>query len=228
MKRLSIIVPVYNEKKTIREIIRRIDNVDVGMQKEIIIIDGCSTDGTGEILDSLKRSDIKVIHEAKRKGKGAAVRRGFRESEGDIVLIQDADLEVNPLEYPYLLNPILAGRKHVVFGSRFRNGRGLTRFGSYIGNQLITWAVNILFFTHLTDIATCHKVFSRDVLKRLNLKTNGFEIEAEITTAILKKGFKIYEVPIDYVPRTHQEGKKLHWVIGFKVLMSIIKFRFTK
>ncbi|MFH1508119.1 MAG: glycosyltransferase family 2 protein [Candidatus Omnitrophota bacterium] len=228
MKRLSIIIPVYNEKKTILEIIRRIDNVDVGMKKEIIIVDGCSTDGTETILGNLKRGDIKVIHEEKRKGKGAAVRRGFKEAEGDIVLIQDADLEVNPAEYPYLLNPILAGHKQVVFGSRFLNGRGLTRLGSYIGNQLITWALNILFFIHLTDIATCHKVFSRDVLKKLRLKSNGFEIEAEITTGIIKKGFKIYEVPIDYVPRTHQEGKKLHWAIGFKVLLSIIKFRFAK
>jgi len=227
MENLSIIVPVYNEKKTIEEIIRRIDKVDVGMKKEIIVVDGCSTDGTKEILNNIKRDDLRVIHEEKRMGKGAAVRRGLSEAQGEIILIQDADLEVNPAEYPYLLNPILAGHKQVVFGSRFLKGKGLTRFGSYIGNQLITWAVNLLFFVHLTDIATCHKVFSRNVLKKLDLKSNGFEIEAEITTGILKNGFKIYEVPIDYVPRTHQDGKKLNWHVGFKVLSSIIKFRFT-
>jgi glycosyltransferase involved in cell wall biosynthesis len=227
MKRLSIIVPVYNEKKTIQEIIRRIDNVDVGMEKEIIIVDGCSTDGTKEILDNLKRKDIKVIAEKKRRGKGAAIRLGFKSATGDIQLIQDADLEVHPAEYPYLLNPILNGNKHVVFGSRFLKGRGFTPVGSYVGNKLITMALNVLFFVRLTDIATCHKVFTRDVVKKLNLRSNGFEIEAEITTRIIKNGEKIYEVPIDYVPRTHLEGKKLHWRIGFKVLMSIIKFRFT-
>jgi len=227
MKKLSIIIPVYNEKRTIREIIQRIDNVDVGMEKEIIVVDGCSTDGTKEILETLGRKDVQVIYEEKRRGKGAAIRRGFKEATGDIFLIQDADLEVHPAEYPYLLNPIIAGHKKVVFGSRFLRGRGMTRIGSYIGNQLITWAVNILFLIRLTDIATCHKVFTRDVVRRLHLKSNGFEIEAEITTRLIKNGEEIYEIPIDYVPRTHQEGKKLQWQIGFKVLLAILKFRFT-
>lgn len=228
MKRLSIIVPVYNEKKTIQEIIRRIDNVDVKMEKEIIVVDGCSTDGTREILESLRRRDIRVIHEKKRRGKGAAIRHGFQEATGDIVLIQDADLEVHPAEYPYLLNPILTGGKRVVFGSRFLKGRGLTPVGSYIGNKLITWAMNVLFLVRLSDIATCHKVFTREVVRKLRLHANGFEIEAEITSQIIKNRERIYEVPIDYLPRSHQEGKKLHWRIGFKVLMAIVKFRFTR
>jgi len=228
VKRLSIIIPVYNEKKTIKEIIRRIDNVDTGMEKEIIVVDGCSTDGTKEILDNLQRKDIKVIFEKRRKGKGAAIRKGLRWATGDIQLIQDADLEVHPAEYPYLLSPILNGDKRVVFGSRFLKGRGKTRFGSYVGNKAITWAVDILFGANLTDIATCHKVFTRDAIKKLHLRSNGFEIEAEITTQLLKNNEKIYEVPIDYIPRTHQEGKKLRWRIGFKVLFAIIKFRFTR
>ncbi|RJP29006.1 MAG: glycosyltransferase family 2 protein [Candidatus Omnitrophota bacterium] len=227
MKSVSIIIPVYNEKRTIREIIKRIDDVDIGLEKEIIVVDGCSTDGTKEILQNLGRKDIKVIHEEKRKGKGAAIRLGFKEASGDIFLIQDADLEVLPAEYPYLLNPIIAGHKKVVFGSRFLRGRGMTRFGSYIGNQLITWAVNILFLVRLSDIATCHKVFTKEVAKKLHLKSNGFEIEAEITTRLIKNGQNIYEIPIDYVPRTHREGKKLHWRIGFKVLLAIIKFRLS-
>lgn len=227
MKKLSIIVPVYNEKKTILEIIRRINEVDIGIKKEIIIVDGCSTDGTKEILNKLKRDDLKVIYEEKRMGKGAALRRGFKEAQGDIILIQDADLEVNPVEYPYLLNPILTGHKQVVFGSRFLKGKGRTRLGSYIGNQLITWAVNVLFFVHLSDIATCHKVFLSDALKKFNLNSNGFEIEAEITINIIKSGLEIYEIPIDYLPRSYQDGKKLHWSVGFKVLLSIIKFRLT-
>lgn len=228
MKLLSIIIPVYNEKKTIEEIICRIDNVEVGMQKEIIIVDGCSTDGTTEILNNLDRKDIKVIIEEKRRGKGAAIIRGFKEASGDIILIQDADLEVHPSEYPYLLRPILEGNTAVVFGSRFIKGRGLTPVGSYVGNKLITWAVNIFFRVHLTDIATCHKVFTKEVIKNLNVKSNGFEIEAEITTRLIKNRIRIHEIPIDYVPRTREEGKKLHWRIGFKVMLAILKFRLTK
>lgn len=228
MKLLSVIIPAYNEKNTIEEIIRRIDSVEIDMQIEIIIIDGNSTDGTRDILNNLNRADIRVINEEERKGKGAALIRGFKEAKGDIILIQDADLEVHPNEYPYLIRPIKESNFRAVFGSRFLKGRGMTPLGSYIGNNLVTWAINILFFVHLTDIATCHKVFTRDALDGLQLSSPGFEIEAEMTTRLIKNGIRIKEVPIDYVPRTHQEGKKLHWRVGFKVMLAIIKFRITR
>ncbi|MFH1202747.1 MAG: glycosyltransferase family 2 protein [Candidatus Omnitrophota bacterium] len=226
--KLSIVVPVYNEKNTILEVLRRIDSVDINMEKEVIIVDGCSTDGTKEILKSLKNRHIKFIFEEKREGKGAAIIRGFKEASGDIFLIQDADLEVNPIEYPRLLRPILEEHVRVVYGSRFLYGRGLTRIKNYLGNKTVTWVLNLLFFTKLSDMATCYKVFVRDAWEKLDLNSKGFEIEAEITINLIKNRERIVEIPIRYIPRSRSEGKKLHWGEGFRALQSIIKLRFTK
>ncbi len=226
--KLSIIIPVYNERDTISEVLKQIDAIDLPLEKEIIILDGCSTDGTKEILRGLEYKNIKVIFESERLGKGYAVRRGFKEATGDIFLIQDADLELDPKEYPNLLKPILDGETEVVFGSRFLNGRGNTRIGSLLGNKVVAWFVNMLYFSRLTDIGTCYKVFKATVIKTMKFDCNSFDFDAEITVKILKKGFKISEIPIGYNPRTKDQGKKLHWLIGIKILLICLKYRFIE
>ena len=227
LRKLSVVIPVYNERDTIEEVIRRVLEVNVGLECEIIVLDGDSTDGTREFLETLREEQVRVIFEKERSGKGAAVRRGFGEATGDIVIIQDADLELDPSEYPDLLAPILRGDAKAVYGSRFTHGRGATSFGSYIGNRTITWATNLLFFARLTDIATGYKVIRKDVLDTLRLSCNGFDFDAEITNRLLKAGVRIHEVPVAYAPRDHQAGKKLHWSEGFRVLLAILRNRFT-
>jgi glycosyltransferase involved in cell wall biosynthesis len=201
--------------------------VEVGLEREVIVLDGNSTDGTREILAGLSDPRVRVIFEEKRGGKGAAVRRGYQEATGDVVVVQDADFELDPSEYPNLLAPILAGKTQAVYGSRFIYGRGATSFGSFMGNKMITWATNILFFTRLTDIATGHKVVRKDVLDKLKLSCNGFDFDAEITNKLLKTGVRIREVPVAYFPRDRDAGKKLHWSAGFRVLFAIVRNRFT-
>jgi glycosyltransferase involved in cell wall biosynthesis len=209
IKKLSIIIPVYNERNTIEEVIRRVLAVEVGLEREVIVLDGNSTDGTREILAGLSDPRVRVIFEEKRGGKGAAVRRGYQEATGDVVVVQDADFELDPSEYPNLLAPILGGKAQAVYGSRFIYGRGPTSIGSFMGNKMITWATNILFFTWLTDIATGHKVVRKDVLDKLSLSCNGFDFDAEITNKLLKTGVRIREVPVAYFPRDRDAGKGL-------------------
>lgn len=223
--KLSIIIPVYNERDTILEVLKQVDGVDIPLEKEIIVLDGCSTDGTREILRDLKYKNVKVIFEDVRLGKGFAVRRGFKEATGDIFLIQDADLELNPNEYPNLLRPILDGNAEVVYGSRFLNGRGLTKRGHFIGNKIATWFINLLYFSKLTDIGTCYKVFKSSLIRNLKFQCNSFDFDAEITIRILKEGNKITEVPVEYKPRTRNQGKKLHWFIGVRILLISLKYR---
>lgn len=223
---LSIVMAVYNEKNSLLQVLEKIDRVDIGIKKEIIIVDGCSTDGTREILRGIRRKDIKIFFEEKRNGKGYALRSGFALACGDIILIQDADLEISPADYPFLLKPILEGRASVVYGSRFLRGRGKTNIISYLGNRLVTTVANILFGCRLTDIETCYKIFKSEIIKNMQFRCSGFDFDAELTASILKNRFKILEIPITYNPRNYQEGKKLHWTVGITSLLAILRCKF--
>lgn len=228
-KLLTIIITSYNEEKTMGKVLDKVLDVPLSFEKEIIVVDGNSSDGTREILAQYQDThpNIKVIFEEKREGKGAAIRKGFKAAKGDVLLIQDADLELDPSEYPNLLRPIEEGAADVVYGSRFKRGRGLTSIGSYIGNQTITWLVNILFFKLLTDIATCYKVFKKSAIENINLSCNGFDFDAEFTCQLLKNGKSIVEIPVDYVPRSREEGKKLNWTAGVTSIKIILKSRLS-
>ena len=224
-KLLSVIIPVYNEKTTISEVIEKVWAVELPIEKEIIVVDDGSTDGTVEVLQS---NSIKLKHTYLTPiniGKGAAVRIGLTLAKGEIILIQDADLELDPNEYKELIEPILDGRTSVVYGSRFLGENRvapLRRFANYF----LTFTTNLLFRTKLTDMETAYKVFTSEVAKNLTLEANRFEIEPEITAQIARKGFKIAEVPISYNPRTKSEGKKIKWKDGFKALWTLIRHRF--
>lgn len=199
----------------------------VNIKKEIIVVDGSSTDGTRELLLNIcPMEDIQLVMEEKRLGKGMALRNGLANASGDVVLIQDADLETDPDEYPQLLEPILEDRSQVVYGSRFKNGRGKTSWGSYIGNKVVTLFINLLFFSNLSDVATVYKVFRRGVIKDFNFECKGFDFDIEITAKIIKSGHKIIDVPISYNPRKTTDGKKLHWLVGVRALYLIFKYRF--
>jgi glycosyltransferase involved in cell wall biosynthesis len=228
--RVSIVIPVRNERETVLALIERVRAVDCGMPKELIIVDGASTDGTREALLALGESDdlVLVLEDAAR-GKGRAVRTGFERATGDIVMVQDADLELDPTEIPSLLAPIAAGRTDVVFGSRFKGrGRGTTPLVGYAGNFLLTWAANALFLTRLTDILTCYKVMHAEVARSLDLRCNGFDLDAEITCRLLRDGHRIVEVPVTYAPRGVDEGKKLSPSVGWSVLRAIVRVRFSR
>jgi len=224
---VSVVIPVYNEVSTIREIVARVQAVD--LDKEIIIVDDGSTDGTRELLQeiTLSQENIRVIYHDRNQGKGAALRTGFEGATGDIVIVQDADLEYDPREYPILLEPILDGRADVVYGSRFLGGpHRVLFFWHYLGNKFLTLLSNAVTNLNLTDMETCYKVFKREVLAGMNLKSNRFGFEPEFTVKIAKKGFRIYEVPISYSGRTYAEGKKIGWKDGVKAIFAIIWFRF--
>ncbi len=227
-KKISIVMAVYNEKDSILEVLHKIKDVRIGLNKEIIIVDGCSHDGTREILKALDDPRIKVLFEEQRNGKGAALRLGFSQASGDIILIQDADREIDPYEYPLLLEPILKGESEVVFGSRFKKGRGKTDPINYLGNRFVTWVANTLFAAHLTDIETCYKLFKRGIIAGMRFSCSGFDFDAELTSLILKKGISISEVPISYNPRSKDEGKKLHWTVVLPSLLAIIRCRFAR
>ncbi len=224
---LTVLVPVYNEKATIAEALLRIQAADP-RDKEIIVLDGDSTDGTRELLRKLQEQDasLRVIYEDKREGKGAALMKGFRQSSGQIILVQDADLEVDPKEYPKLLEPIMTGKTNIVFGSRFYHGRKGLRWISYVANWIITRAANILFGARLTDVETCYKVFRRECLDDLTVTCKGFDFEPEITALWLKKGYRIAECPIDYHPRPLKD-KKIHWKDGFIAIQVLWRVRFS-
>ena len=225
--RLSVVIPVYNEVGTIKEIVSRVQAVD--LEKEIIIVDDGSTDGTREQLQkiALSQENIKVFYHDRNQGKGAALRTGFEGATGDIVIVQDADLEYDPREYPVLLEPILDGRADIVYGSRFLGGpHRVLFFWHYLGNKFLTLLSNALTNLNLTDMETCYKVFRREVLNDIQLKSNRFGFEPEFTAKIAKKGFRIYETSISYSGRTYAEGKKIGWKDGVKAIFAIIWFRF--
>lgn len=230
MQKLSIIMAIYNEKENLTKVLERMQQVATPLKKEIIIVDGCSNDGTRELLEKINSDNynIRVVYEKKRNGKGAALRLGFKYATGDIILIQDADLEINPFEYPALLKPILEHRSEIVYGSRFMYGRGKTNIISFWGNRLMTAAINILFNVHLTDIETCYKVFKADLIDGFKFSCNGFDLDAELTALFLKNEQKILELPISYTPRDKKGGKKLHWLAGISSLIAIIKCKFLR
>ena len=233
--RLSVVMPVYNEAKTIEEAVRRVR--DVPISKEVIIVDDGSTDGTRDILtrvaedsttpgDSL--NEIAVIFQPENQGKGAAIKAGLAHVKGDIVLIQDADLEYDPQDYIKLLEPILSGRADVTYGSRFSGGGAhrVLYFWHYLGNQVLTLFSNMITNLNLSDMEVGYKVFRTDVLNGIDIKSKRFGFEPEITVKLAKKGCRIYEVPISYYGRTYQEGKKITWKDGVQALYSLVRFRF--
>ena len=224
---VSVIVPVFNEVKTIREVLARIRAVP--LQIQLIVVDDYSTDGTREVLaDEARTPGTTLLLHQVNQGKGAAVRTGLGAVTGDIVIIQDADLEYDPAEYPTLIRPIALGRSKVVYGSRFLGEHKAMYFWHAVGNKLLTLACNILFDTTLTDMETCYKVFTADIAHGLRLKSNRWGFDPEITAKILRSGHRIYEVPISYNGREFWEGKKIRWHHAIDVLLTLVRYRFLK
>ena len=220
-------MPVFNEVRTIEEIVARVQSAP--FEKEIIVIDDCSTDGTVDLLGKIanQSENIKVFYHDRNRGKGAALRTGFANVQGAIIIIQDADLEYDPREYPRILEPILDGRADVVYGSRFLGGpHRVMFFWHYVGNQFLTLLSNMMSNLNLTDMETCYKAFRKEVLKDLTLKSDRFGFEPEFTLKVAERKFRIYEVPISYSGRTYEEGKKINWKDGVAAIISIIRFRF--
>lgn len=223
--KLSVIVPVYNERRTIALILEKVRAVPV--DKEIIVVDGASFDGTREILkQEARQPDTRVILETERAGRGHAIKEGLAAATGDLVIFQDADLELDPSDYPALLAPIEAGECDVVFGSRFLNGRPAMTFMQYWGNRVMNAAVNLLYGTRLTDVETCYQVFRREAIAGMQLHNNDFAFTVELTVKLIKRRHKIREIPIQYLPRGRLEGKKIYWEDGFISLWTLIKYRF--
>ncbi len=226
--KLSVVIPVYNERHNIREILRRVRAVDAGMPKELVIVDDYSTDGTREMLaEEADSPDVRLTMHPVNMGKGAAVRTGIQKATGDILLVQDADLEYDPCDYPTLLAPILSKQTKAVYGSRFLGERKAMTLSHSLGNRLITLTANLLYGTELTDVETCYKVFTAEVKSKIKLKANRWGFDPEITARILKNGYRIQEVPIHYAGRAPGEGKKISWRDGFTVLWTLFKYRFV-
>jgi glycosyltransferase involved in cell wall biosynthesis len=223
---LSVVMPVYNERTTVEEIIRRV--MAVPLRIELIVVDDGSKDGSGEVLDGLKKELSFTLLRQANAGKGAALRKGFAAVTGDMVIIQDAYLEYSPEEYPDLIELICNGHADVVFGSRFLGRHRVFLFTHYLGNRVVTLATNILYNTMLTDMETCYKVMRTDVLRSFTLESKGFDIEPEMTAKIFKRGYRVYEIPITYAGRGYDEGKKITWTAGLGALWTLIKYRFTE
>jgi len=226
-KKISIVIPAYNEEKTLSRVVESVISSDVdGLEKEIILIDDCSTDATAKIITTFsQKENIRAFRHKKNSGKGAALRTGFSKATGDILLIQDADLEYDPKEYRRLIEPILSGSAMVVYGSRMANKNPVGYWYMYLGNYFISLFAKILYGRKITDIETCYKVFTREVLEGLLFTSNDFGFEAEFSAYVLKKGFPITEIPISYSPRKYTEGKKISWKDGVKALWILWRNR---
>ncbi len=227
LMKVSVVVPVYNEVKTIQELLGRIRALP--LETEIILVDDYSTDGTRDVLArEAEKPNTRVLLHGHNQGKGAAVRTGLAAITGDVVIIQDADLEYDPADYPTLLRPIQLGRSKVVYGSRFLGEHKAMYFWHSVGNKFLTLVCNILFNTTLTDMETCYKVFTADIARGLRLKSDRWGFDPEITAKILRAGHRIYEVPISYNGREFWEGKKIRWHHAFSILLTLLRYRFFK
>jgi glycosyltransferase involved in cell wall biosynthesis len=229
--KLSIVMPVYNERATITEIVRRVLAVDLPLERELVIVDDGSTDGTREVLDrlgeQLRDGRVRIIKHDRNRGKGAAVRTAVAATTGDFIIIQDADLEYDPKDYLPMLGPLLDGRADVVYGSRFLGGpHRVLYFWHYVGNKMITFFSNAVNNINLSDMETCYKAFRGDALRAMTLRSNRFGIEPELTAKVCKRKLRLYEVPISYSGRTYAEGKKITWRDGLKAVCTILRFRF--
>ena len=224
--KLSIIIPVYNERNTVVEAIRRSRTVDIPLEREIIVVDDGSDDGTAQILTQIQDSTVRVVQHPVNRGKGAAIRTGLTYVTGDLVLVQDADLEYDPEDWPKLLAPVLKGKARVVYGSRFTGERRNMMFWHWIGNRFLSLVTNVLYNTTISDMETCYKLFDRKLLDSITLRSERFGIEPEVTAKILRTGERIYEVPISYAGREAHEGKKITWKDGFNALSVLVRCRF--
>jgi glycosyltransferase involved in cell wall biosynthesis len=224
---LSVIVPVYNERTTLTEILRRMRAVELPMDREIIIVDDGSSDGTDKVLSAMEDSTVRVLHHTGNLGKGAAIRTGMGVVRGDLVLIQDADLEYDPEDWPKLLHPMLRGRAKVVYGSRFTGERKNMLYWHWLGNRFLSLLTNVLYNTTLSDMETCYKLFDRTVIDGIKIESDRFDFEPEITAKVLRRGYRIYEVPVSYNGREFDEGKKITWRDGFGALKTLLKYRFV-
>ena len=228
-KKLSIVIPCYNEEKTVEEIINRVKNVSLSLEKEIIVVDNASFDRTTQILKGI--SGIKVVRLDPNRGKGGALKAGIKEATGDIVIFQDADLEYDPQDYPRMIQPILDGKTEITNGVRMENKLKEDKqisigFFAWLGNKFITWTTNILYLNNSGEYEGCYKALSKKLLDSIEVKTNDFDFDNELVCKILKRGYKIVDVPIHYYPRSYSEGKKINWRHGFKILWTIFKYRF--
>ena len=225
MQKISILIPVYNEKNSLLELLNRVESVDFQLEKEIILIDDCSTDGTRELYKNLP---YKVLYHTRNKGKGAALRTGLREATGDIIIIQDADLEYNPKDYKPLVELIRTNCADVVYGSRLADSRNSGNFllMSFIGNTVLSMLTRLLYGAYMTDMETCYKAFRADVIKNIEIESDRFDFEPEITAKVLKKGVRYMEFPISYNARTAEQGKKITWKDGLQAVWTLFKYRF--
>jgi glycosyltransferase involved in cell wall biosynthesis len=226
MRKLSVIIPVFNEAKTLEEIVRRVQAAPFPLEKELVIVNDASTDGTREILTRMNGGNIRVFHHDRNQGKGAAIRTAQAHVSGDLVIIQDADLEYYPEEYEKLAEPILDGRADVTYGTRFLGTHRVFLFWHYAGNRFLTFVTNLMYNTMLSDMETCFKMCKAEIFKNMVLRSNRFGFEPEFTAKVFKRGYKVYEVPISYNGRGYEEGKKITWKDGVAALYFLVKFRF--
>jgi glycosyltransferase involved in cell wall biosynthesis len=222
---LSVIVPVFNERNTVGEIIRRMRKVELPVDLQIVVVDDASADGTDKILTALEDSTVRVISHPTNQGKGAAIRTGLEFASGDLILIQDADLEYDPDDWPKLLAPIMKGKATVVYGSRFTGERRNMLFLHWVGNRFLSLVTNVLYNTTISDMETCYKLFDRKAIEGLTIESNRFDFEPEITAKVIRRGHRIYEVPISYAGREFDEGKKITWKDGFGAIWALVKYR---